>query len=99
MAIYALLDSNNLVEDLIVLDPRNATQDFPTAVPTDGAGVTTGDTYDPEEKHFFRNGTKLLNITEKYDSIRCAEGIDTVLEILYGIIPEEEDTTDESTTT
>lgn len=99
MAIYAFIDSNNLVDNLIIIDPRNAVQDFPSAIPTDGAGVALGDTYNPEDKRFYHNGVMLQTTAEKYYDVQCAEGIDTALAILYGIIPEEEDSTDESTTT
>lgn len=71
---YALIE-NGIITNIIWLYPGNAS-DFPNTVPIDGYSVGIGDTYDGE--HFYHNGEKILNTSEKLENLQ------SVINILVG---------------
>lgn len=86
MARYAMLNSNNIVENIIELHPMNANE-FPEAIPLSGLPVDTGDEY--RKDGFYRNGVKIRSIEELYNELLAGEGVEIAMGILDGTIKEE----------
>lgn len=91
MARYAMLNSDNIVENIIELHPMNASE-FPEAIPLSGLPVDAGDEY--REDGFYRDGEKIRSAEELYTELLAGEGVEVAMGILNGTI--EEETADES---
>ncbi len=92
MARYAMLNTDNIVENIIELHPMNASE-FPEAIPLSGLLVDAGDEY--REDGFYRNGEKIRSTEELYNELLAGEGVEIAMGILNGTI--EEETANEST--
>lgn len=86
MARYAMLNSDNIVENIIELHPMNASE-FPEAIPLSGLPVDAGDEY--RKDGFYRNGEKIRSTEELYSELLTGEGVEVAMGILNGTIKEE----------
>lgn len=86
MARYAMLNSDNIVDNIIELHPMNASE-FPEAIPLSGLPVDAGDEY--REDGFYRDGVKIRSTEELYNELLAGEGVETAIGILNGTIKEE----------
>ena len=62
--IYALLDENNIITNVIVLNPENAA-DFPNAVPTYDVQTNIGDEY--RNGYFYHEGERCYSVREEME--------------------------------
>ena len=86
MARYAMLNPDNIVENIIELHPMNASE-FPEAIPLSGLPVDAGDEYKGDG--FYRNGEKVRSTEELYNELLAGEGVEVAMGILDGTIKEE----------
>ena len=86
MARYAMLNSDNIVENIIELHPMNASE-FPEAIPLSGLPVDAGDEY--RKDGFYRNEEKIRSTEELYSELLTGEGVEVAMGILNGTIKEE----------
>lgn len=86
MARYAMLNSDNIVDNIIELHPMNASE-FPEAIPLSGLPVDAGDEYRADG--FYRDGVKIRSTEELYSELLTGEGVEVAMGILDGTIKEE----------
>lgn len=75
---YALLDENNIVENIIWLYPGLAEEEFPEAKPIGELLVEIGDEY--REGDFYHDGEKILTREER-DNIVIAKQAEIIEEL------------------
>ena len=86
MARYAMLNSDNIVDNIIELHPMNASE-FPEAIPLSGLPVDAGDEYRADG--LYRDGVKIRSTEELYSELLTGEGVEVAMGILDGTIKEE----------
>ena len=61
---YALLDENNIVNNIIWMADENAPE-FPNSKCLGALPVTIGDIYNADKNKFYRNGTEVKTLEQK----------------------------------